>query len=98
LSDFDPWEILPCFYGGYSNDFDELAISVLTHLNNGTFEKENLASKMFRETLCTYGYCNYGSSPRVCFPEQFFKKRLPELIEKWKEWYLINWDEVANDR
>lgn len=88
---FDPWELFPCLYGSYSSDFDQLAVTVLTNLQNRTFEDGDLASEMFREMLCTANLCDYGSSPRVCFPTQDFLPLLPALIEKWKEYATLQW-------
>ncbi len=96
---FDPWELFPCLYGTYSGEYDQCAIQVLQELHSGEKLRDDLASEMFREILCTSHHCNYGSSPRVCFPTLPFKETLPLLIEKWKAWSLICWgaDVLAED-
>ena len=81
---FDPWALFPYLYGSYSEDFDEMAIEVLKELMDGTFKRRDLATKMFREMLCTSGYCDYGSSPRACFPTPEFREHLPNLITRWE--------------
>ena len=88
---FDPWELFPSLYGSYRGSFDRCAIEVLTELLDGEKRRDDLGAEMFREMLCTAELCDYGTSPRVCFPHQPFKDALPELIAKWKAWSLIHW-------
>lgn len=91
--DFDPWGITPGLYGSYSSDFDDMAIRVLENLSIGSYEGEELAHELFRELLCNADLCDYGTSPRVCFPTTDFKPLLPRLIERWKEWRTMKWDD-----
>lgn len=91
--DFDPWDVFPALYGGYSSDFDCCAIQVLEDLRDKTWTRHDLAAEMLREMLCTAGLCDYGSSPRVCFPTPEFKALLPDLIEKWRAYSLVAWGE-----
>ncbi len=88
---FDPWDLFPCLYGSYSSDFDEMAIEVLSDIRDGTYNRTDLASEMFREMLCTTGLCDYGTSPRACFPSPAFKEKLPQFIERWQEYSAIHW-------
>ena len=93
--EFDPWNLFPFLYGSYSSEFDDLAIEVLSNLRDGFPDhmRRDLAAEMFREMLCTAHLCDYGTSPRVCFPTQGFKTRLPALIEKWTEYRRLKWDD-----
>lgn len=91
--EFDPWSLFPCLLGSYSSAFDDLAIDVLTDLRDGTFRREDLAGQMFREMLCTSDLCDYGTSPRVCFPTTPFKAVLPELISKWEDYRRAKWED-----
>lgn len=92
--EFDPWRLFPCLYGSYSSEFDDLAIEVLTDIRDGykPGQRADLASEMFREMLCTSDLCEYGTSPRACFPTTAFEKRLPALIEKWTEYRRLKWE------
>lgn len=90
---FDPWDLFPCVYGSYSSAFDDMAITVLSNIRDGKFEKEELAAEMFREMLCTTGLCDYGTSPRGCFASSEFAPLLPTLIERWKEYARLRWGE-----
>lgn len=90
---FDPWDMFPCLYGSYSSEFDDLAISVLEDIRDGTHKCVGLADEMFREMLCTSGLCDYGTSPRVCFASGGFKPLLPTLIERWREYSKLKWDD-----
>ena len=88
---FDPWDIFPLLYGSYSSSFDDMALEVLTNLVKRSFSGEELAHEMFREILCNKSLCDYGTSPRVCFPTKDFEELLPEYIEKWKQYYELQW-------
>jgi hypothetical protein len=88
---FVPWDLFPCVYGSYSSAFDDMAIEVLTDILDDTFNRDDLASEMFREMLCTTGLCDYGTSPRVCSASTSFKEALPRFIERWREYASIKW-------
>jgi hypothetical protein len=88
--EFNPWDMLPLF-GSYSSEFDEIALKVLKNLRDGSFKGESVVHEMFREILCDKGLCDYGTSPRVCFPTEQFKRMLPEYIEKWEKYSEKIW-------
>jgi hypothetical protein len=90
---FDPWELFPSIYGTYSSEFDVLAVAVLEDLRDGTYKRTDLAAEILREMLCVGNLCNYGGSPRTCFPNKAFKSALPQLIENWRAWYEVQWGE-----
>lgn len=89
---FDPWDIFPSFYGSYSSEFDRMAITTLRNIRDGILDHDDLARQMFREYLCHLNLCDYGTSPRGCFPTVEFRPLLPELIEKWHAYSKIQWD------
>lgn len=94
---FDPWEMFnESLYGSYSSEFDEMALTVLRNIRegkSGAGHGESLAHEMFREILCTAGLCDYGTSPRTCFPTPEFANLLPELIGKWERYSQCRWGE-----
>jgi hypothetical protein len=90
---FDPWDIFPQLYGSYNSDFDDLALDILQDLQTLRPKRKDLAAEMFREMLCTANLCDYGSSPRVCFPTREFAAILPQLIERWETYRQIQWGE-----
>jgi len=90
LDAFDPWELFPIF-GNYDGAFDKCAIEVLKEILSIERERTDLGADMFREMLCKMHLCDYGTSPRVCFPTAEFKALVPRLIEMWKEYSLIYW-------
>jgi hypothetical protein len=98
VGEFDPWDLFPSLYGSYDGDFDKLAIEVLEDIQNGTHKRRDLAARMFREMLCTADLCDYGTSPRGCFPNPGFKSLLPELLEKWRAYSLIAWGEDVTEK
>ena len=88
---FDPWDILDSLYGSYDEQFDDCAIDVLQDVLDGERRRRDLAADMIREMLCTAGLCDYGTSPRGCFPTEHFRELLPELIAKWRAWSAVAW-------
>jgi len=91
---FDPWNLFPSVYGTYSSEFDVCAVEVLEGL--GVYDdtvRRDLASDFFRDMLCTAELCEYGTSPRVCFPTSQFRGLVPKLIKRWKEHYERHWNE-----
>lgn len=96
---FDPWEIFPSLYGSYSSEFDDMAILVLDNILNkrwGSDHGEGLAHQMFREMLCTADLCDYGTSPRGCFPNwavDGIEGLLTTLLAKWREYRDAEWRE-----
>lgn len=87
---FDPWEELG-LYGNYSSGFDDMAIAVLIDLRDGTHLASGLSVEMFRELLCVQDLCEYGTSPRCCWPWGAFRDALPEIIRKWEALRAIRW-------
>ena len=77
---FDPWALFPAIYGSYSSDFADAAILVLENICAGRFDGETLPHEILREMLCVSGVCTYGTSPRVCFPENATFKR---ILNRW---------------
>jgi len=101
VEEFDPWEIFPSLYGSYSSEFDDMAILVLDNIVNKRWgEREGLAHEIFREMLCTAGLCDYGTSPRGCFPNHSIKgieEMLAALLEKWRAYRIANWGALTPD-
>lgn len=93
IDEYDPWDAFPLLYGSYSSEFDDMAIHTLENILNAKFDNEDLAHEMFREMLCNKDLCDYGTSPRTCFPTTSFKEILLLYIEKWKEYYKCQWDD-----
>ena len=89
--EFDPWELFPSLYGVYSSEFDDCALAVLNELITRRVYRCDLGAEMFKELLCTAGLCNYGTSPRGCFPIEEFKPFLRPLIERWETYYTRQW-------
>jgi hypothetical protein len=88
---FDPWSLFPLLYGSYSGEFDECALDVLREIQSGDKVRDDLGAEMFREMLCNLHLCDYGTSPRVCFPTPELRKLLPDFIAKWEAYSAIQW-------
>lgn len=96
--EFDPWDIFPTLYGSYCSSFDQCALDVLSEIRDGHRKREDLGADMLREMLCTSNLCDYGTSPRVCFPTQQFSELLPALIEKWRTYAILAWGDDFNSQ
>ena len=94
--DFDPWDIFPALYGSYDSDFDKCAIETLIEIRDCKKVRHDLGSEMIREMLCVADLCDYGTSPRICFPNTKFKELLTPLIEKWEDYAVLAWGENWN--
>ena len=79
---FDPWALFPAIYGSYSSEFYDAAILVLDNICNQKYVSESLPHEILREMLCVSGVCTYGSSPRVCFPEN---AKFNQILRKWTD-------------
>lgn len=90
---FDPWRVFPLIYGSYSSDFDECAIATLKDIQAGLRVRQDLASDMIREMLCSLNLCGYGTSPRFPFPSPEFRPLLPTLIVRWEAFSKVQWEE-----
>ena len=96
---FDPLGDISLPIGSYSSAFDDMAILVLDNILNkrwGGDHGEELAHEMFREMLCTAGICDYGTSPRGCFPDwsvDGIEELLTTLLSKWREYAAAEWTE-----
>ncbi|NJL70374.1 MAG: hypothetical protein HC888_01590 [Candidatus Competibacteraceae bacterium] len=89
---FDPWEaVFPMLYGTYDSAFGDCAIALLENLLVNNWDNEDLATDIMRELLCGQDLCEYGSSPRVCFPTSEFRTMLPELIRRWRWHESVFW-------
>ena len=87
---FYPWHVFG-MYGTYSYEFDDMAIDVLEELREGVKRRTDLGAEMFREILCRADLCEYGTSPRVCFPTREFSAALPDLIDRWQAFSKLQW-------
>lgn len=91
---FQPWEIFDgLIVGHYDPAFDACAIQVLMEIESGVKHRHDLGAHMFRELLCGFDLCEYGTSSRTCFATIDFKPLLPALIKKWKHYARIDWGE-----
>lgn len=93
VHDFNPWDIFPSLYGSYDSAFDQCAIDVLCEIRDKKRVRDDLAADMIREMLCTSDLCEYGTSPRFCFPTADFQALLPELIARWKAYSKRQWED-----
>ena len=91
---FDPWSLFLSIFGNYDSEFDAMAIQVLTEIVTSKRGPEPypLSHDMFREMLCATGLCDYGTSPRVCFPlTEEHRGLLVQLRDRWVTHHAVRW-------
>lgn len=47
--------------------------------------------ELWQYIFCSAGWCDYGTSPRGCFPDHGID--FDELIVKWERYYQFRWNE-----
>lgn len=94
---FRPWDLFPEIYGDYSAMSDILMILALHAVKNGTqfeFIRDNgFVAEFMLYVLVGHGLTEYGTSPRTAWPHPNLADLFPTLIQKWKDYYFVAWDE-----
>lgn len=96
---WNPWVALGIGCGGYRGDGDQNALAVLRGINVHLYstdiaERTGLASshvELLQEIFCSANWCEYGTSPRGCWPID--REGFPLLIEAWEQYYERHWSE-----
>lgn len=98
---WSPWDALGIHLGGYSAATDTDAINVLQGIQDKLYcdkiaERYNMAPshvELLQYIFCSANWCEYGTSPRGCFPDYSIwgDDGLKPAIEKWKEYYFETW-------
>jgi hypothetical protein len=96
---WDPWEALGVRCASYNSEIDLNAIAVLRGIADGLYnsdiaERTGLTPahvELFQALFCGADWCEYGTSPRGCFP--LYRDDFPRLIEAWENYYRRHWDE-----
>ena len=86
---FDPWELFPAVYGGYSSDHGEAAIEALERLLKVKefLEPPSIGVELLLEMLCRQELGEYGTSPRYAwFPSD--EPRDVMIMKAWLERFI----------
>lgn len=94
---WDPWEALRIGCCSYHSAIDVAAIRVLEGIHSGKYctdiahenDLDPLLVEMLQGIFCSADWCEYGSSPRGCFPTD--RENFHLLIDGWKTYYKITW-------
>ena len=99
IEEFDMWESFKIRCGGYNSATDWNMINVMECVLDGNFNSD-IALKLSIDTehveliqyiLCSCDLCEYGTSPRGCFPKNresfksFIDKCKTATVKKWSE-------------
>ena len=95
---FNPWrDVIKYIHGGYAKASDDLMIAALEAVRDGkTFElidSEGFAAEFMLYVLSGHGLTEYGTSPRGGWPDPDVKDLWQPLIDKWKAFSKIHWNE-----
>jgi hypothetical protein len=92
IGTFDPWGLFPGTVGSYSSEIDRRAIQCLINVRDRETSPSDF-DELFRNMLCGQDYCDYGTSPRFCFPTMKCEPLWNTLINKWRAHYAVTWPE-----
>ncbi len=95
---FDPWaDVISGIHGSYSSESDELMIAALEAVRDRkTFEfidERGFVAEFALYVLSGQNLIEYGSSPRGGWPEHELEDHWQALIDKWKAYVEIVWNE-----
>lgn len=98
IEEFDPWsDVIKGIYGGYSSMSDDLMIEALEATRDKrTFDfidRRGFAGELALYILAGHGLTDYGTSPRGGWPNHEIKDLWQDLIDKWKAYAAIMWDD-----
>jgi hypothetical protein len=98
---WDPWEALGLGCCSYNAGIDRQAIGVLREIGSPEFAyctdiAERLGMtpehvEMFQGIFCSADWCEYGTSPRGCWPID--REGFPALIAAWEVYCERRWKE-----
>ena len=93
---FDPWEdVISGIYGGYSSESDDLMMSVLQSVWDGTtfdlIKSRGFVAEFALYVLAGHGLTEYGTSPRGGWPDPSVEDMWQELIDKWGGYMKAVW-------
>ena len=96
---FDPWgEVIRGIYGSYASTSDAMMIRALEAVRDrktGEFMDEHgFVAEFMLYVLAGQQFLNYGTSPRFGWPDESIADLWQPLIDKWREYYLIQWGEA----
>lgn len=98
LEVFDPWEdVISGIFGSYASICDTLMIDALEAVRDKkTFEfidTYGVAGELALYILAGHGLTEYGTSPRGAWPDPEVADLWQPLIDKWRAYYRIYWEE-----
>ena len=95
---WDPWEALGLRCLSYNSEIDQNAIDVLRGIGDKLYNSDIAARtglpaqyvELLQSIFCGSDWCEYGTSPRGCFP---MADDFPALIAAWEAFYERRWGE-----
>lgn len=94
---WDMWEALGVPNGGYSSAVDLDVIKVMICIRDKMYGPDIAAKlgmsnshvELIQYMLCSVDWCEYGSSPRGCFPNG--QENFERLLKACEDYYVHQW-------
>ena len=103
LDEFDPWgDIVHGIHGSYNSACDEIMLEALKAVRDKTtyafINDYGLAGEMALYILSGHGLTDYGTSPRVAWPDHTIADLWSVIIYKWERAAEIRWGAGWNEK
>lgn len=102
---FDPWDALDVPCGSYSSEQDDQGIAILEIIASergvhctDIAERLGLSPshvELWQYIFCGADLCDYGTSPRGCFPSD--DERVKAFLDNWKQYRKLAWGNDTSD-
>lgn len=94
---YDPWERLGIGCATYNSTVDEQALAVLKGIRDGLFNTDIAKHtgmsrehvELFQYIFCSADWCEYGTSPRGCFPMDY--DEFGKIVENFEKHIEVEW-------
>lgn len=96
---WDPWSALGISCASYSSQIDADAIHILKAIASRQFNSDIAVMlglpeqyvELLQSIFCSAGWCDYGTSPRGCFPAMDWNE-FQAIISAWEAYYDRQWN------
>jgi hypothetical protein len=100
---FDPWaDVISGIHGSYAEDIDKLMIAAMEAVRDFRgfqfVDQHGLAGEFALYVLSGHGLTDYGTSPLYAWVDASIADLWQPLIEKWKAYAAVVWEQDGPSR